>query len=55
MGNVKNSSDQLDSDESNKKGIASVERYISALEPLTHPGHLLYVPGNHDSAVFFNK
>ena len=35
--------------EDNLKANQSNERYVNELEHFTDPGHLLIIPGNHDS------
>lgn len=38
----------------NEKANESNQRYIAALELFAkEPGHLLYIPGNHDSEAMF--
>lgn len=39
----------------NEKASQSNQRYISELEHCAEPGHLLYIPGNHDSEEMFSQ
>lgn len=37
----------------NEKASESNRRYIAELQHMAKPGHLLYIPGNHDSEEMF--